>query len=146
MTPPQAMAQTYDAFISYRHAEPDMSWVRSVLVPELRRKGVKVCLDVDDFVPGERLVDQMEAAVLHSRYTIAVVSRAYLEGRFASFESVMADLDGVEQDQSRLLAVALEPCESELRQRAGLWLDLPTLGLPAIIAALLGELSGREAR
>ena len=32
----------YDVFISYRHREPDQSWVRQKLSPELRRHALKV--------------------------------------------------------------------------------------------------------
>jgi hypothetical protein len=41
----------YDVFVSYRWTEPDQSWVRNHLVPSLKRAGLRVCLDVEDFVP-----------------------------------------------------------------------------------------------
>ncbi len=68
----------YDAFVSYRHQEPDGPWVRGVLVERLRAAGLRVCLDVDDFRLGLPLVLEMARGVERSRSTLAVLSPAYL--------------------------------------------------------------------
>ena len=51
----------YDAFISYRHQEPDKTWVRKTLLPRLEAEGLAACIDYRDFrlgavVRGEREV------------------------------------------------------------------------------------------
>ena len=115
----------FDVFVSYRHREPDSTCVRDRLVPELRRHDVKVCLDVETFLPGPSLIGQMEQAVLTSRYTLMVLSPAYLEGRFARAENVMAACLGPEQAQRRLMALVLAPCEDGgLRTRTRFCIDL----------------------
>jgi TIR domain len=122
--PPPDVA--YDVFISYRHQEPDQSWVRETLVPRLRDHGLTVCIDHESFRLGEPLVLEMARAVEESRYTLAVLSPAYLQGSFAELENVLAEHLGVEQRQRRLLLVMREPCQPRLGLRARLWLDLTT--------------------
>jgi hypothetical protein len=118
-------APEFDVFISYRHREPDQTWVRGQLGPELRRHALKVCLDVETFIPGEPLIRQMEDAVVNSRCTLIVLSSAYLEGRFAHAENIMVAKLGREKAQQRLLAVVLEPCDDGgLRDQARFCLDL----------------------
>ena len=73
-----AQSFAYDVFISYRHHEPDLTWVRTTLLPRLRVAGLKVCIDYDCFRLGAPLVLEMARAVEQSRYTVAVLSPAYL--------------------------------------------------------------------
>jgi len=114
----------YDAFISYRHREPDQTWVRKVLVPQLDAAGLRVCLDKRDFRMGRLLIKEMERAVTESRYTVAVLSPAYLDGNFAELEHLMAEHLGLERKQTRLLLVMRELCDPRLSLRARLWMDL----------------------
>jgi hypothetical protein len=102
----------YDVFVSYRYQEPYLSWVRKKLTPALRAKAVRVCLDVDDFLLGQPIVRQMEAAVQRSRYTLLVLGPAYFEGTFARAEHVMAKLLGEEEARQRLLSVILRTCDT----------------------------------
>ncbi len=118
----------YDVFVSYRHQEPAMSWVRDRLVPGLRQRGLRVCLDVDSFRLGAPLVLEMERAVVESRCTLAVLTPAYLEGTFTELENVLAEHLGLETARDRLLMVLREPCEPTLRLRFRLWLDLTADG------------------
>lgn len=114
----------YDVFISYRRQEPDRTWVRETLVPRLRAEGLRVCIDDEAFRLGEPLVLEMARAIEQSRYTLAVLSPAYLQGKFAELENVLAEHLGIEQGQRRLLLVMREPCTPRLGMRARLWLDL----------------------
>lgn len=137
----------YDAFVSYRHQEPDKTWVRRIFVPALEAACLRVCVDHRDFQLGAPLVTEMARAVEQSRVTVAVLSPAYLAGRFAELENVLAEHVGLEERALRLLYVVREPCEPPLRMRARLRLDLTTEeemgeGLPRLVAALrqpLGE-------
>lgn len=114
----------YDVFISYRHQEPELSWVRKTLLPRLRAEGLNVCIDHDCFRLGAPLVLEMARAVEQSRYTLAVLSPAYLRSNFAELEGVLAEHLGLEQGQRRLLMIVREPCTPRLGMRARLWLDM----------------------
>ena len=114
----------YDVFISYRQQEPDRSWVRTVLQPRLAAEGLRVCIDYRDFRLGAPLVKEMERAVVQSRYSLAVLSPAYLKSNFTEFETVLSHHLGLEQGQRRFLAVMREECQPGLRMRAHLWLDM----------------------
>src|SRR5215218_10057238 len=131
----------HDAFVSYRHQEPDKTWVRTFFVPALEAAGFRVCVDHRDFRLGAPLVAEMARAVEQSRTTVAVLTPAYLEGRFAELENVLAEHLGLEERSVRLVYVVREPCDPPLRMRARLRLDLTTddevaEGLPRLIAAL----------
>ncbi len=114
----------YDAFVSYRHQEPDKSWVRRTLVPHLDAAGLRVCLDHRDFRLGVPIVTEMARAVEQSRYTIAVLSPTYLVSTFTELENVLAEHLGLERAERRLLLIRREPCEPPLRLRARLMLEM----------------------
>ena len=52
----EVIERVHAVFISYRWVDPDQKWVREQLAPALRRAGLSVLLDVDDFVPGRDLI------------------------------------------------------------------------------------------
>ena len=114
----------YDVFISYRQREPDKSWVRKVLLPGLEQKGLRVLIDYRDFRLGPPLVELMAEAVEQSRYTLAVLTPAYLASNFTNLENVLAEHLGLENSQNRLVAVMREECEPRLGMRARLWIDM----------------------
>lgn len=131
----------FDVFVSYRHQEPDKTWVRSFLVPTLEAAGLDVCVDQRDFRLGVPLVSELARAVEQSRVTLAVLSPAYLAGRFTELENVLAEHLGLEERSVRLLYVVREPCQPPLRMRARVQLDLTTdadveAGIPRLIAEL----------
>src|ERR1700682_2658633 len=81
----------YDVFLSYRWIEPDQSWVRDHLAPALARAGLRVFLDVEDFVPGRDVILEMSRAGGESRRAVCVVSPAYCQpDRMVTFEALMA--------------------------------------------------------
>jgi TIR domain len=121
---PVEPSEAFDVFISYRHGGPCALWVTDVLTRRLRDAGLAVCLDVDSFRPGSVLVLDMEHAVVRSRYTLAVLSPAYLESAFTQLETELAQHLGLETTQQRLLIVRREPCEPRLGLRARVWLDM----------------------
>lgn len=114
----------YDVFVSYRYHEPDRTWVRSVLERRLVDQGLRVCIDYRSFPLGSPIVLEMARAVERSRYTLAVLTPAYLEGHFSELENVLAEHLGLEEGERRLLAVMREPCKPRLGIRARLYLDL----------------------
>jgi hypothetical protein len=114
----------YDVFVSYRRREPDRSWVQDRLVPRLRGDGIAVCLDDDCFRLGAPLILEIERAVVTSRYTLAVLTPAYVRSGFTELENVMAEHLGLERAERRLLAVMREPTEPRLGIRMRLSLDM----------------------
>ncbi|MDQ3019817.1 MAG: toll/interleukin-1 receptor domain-containing protein [Bacteroidota bacterium] len=112
-------ATKYDVFISYRWVDPDQSWVRNQLAPALTNAGLKVLLDVNDFVPGRDLILEMERAASSSVRAICVISPAYFEGnRMVGFESQMLrklDPAGME---SKLIPFILIPV-ADMPERLG---------------------------
>jgi TIR domain len=137
----QAGGEQYDVFVSYRHCEPESSWVRDVLVPRLRQAGVKVFIDVESFSLGGTLITEMARGVESSRYTLAVLSPDYLDSSFTDLESTLAEHLGLEYRERRLLAVLRVPCKPRLGIRARVWLDMTTdanveQNFPRLIAAV----------
>ena len=133
--------EVYDVFISYRQQDPDGAWVRGVLVERLRAEGLRVFIDYESFKLGAPLVLEMARGVEQSRYTLAVLSPAYLASNFTELESVLAEHLGLEMSERRLLAVRRVPCQPRLGLRARLWLDMTTdeeveRNLPRLVAAL----------
>ena len=115
---------TYDVFLSYRHQEPDKSWVRSTLVPRLEADGLRVFVDYKSFRLGRPLVLEMERAVIESRYTLAILSPIYLESNFTELEGVLAQHLGLENGQYRFLTAIHQDCTPRLGIRANLMLDM----------------------
>src|ERR1035441_3007387 len=98
------MANTFDVFVSYRWVEPDQGWVRDSLVPALKSAGLKVCLDVEDFVPGRDLILEMSRAGIESRHVLCILSPDYFSGnRMVGFESLMAREGDPSGQESKLI-------------------------------------------
>jgi len=114
----------YDVFVSYRQQEPDMTWVRKILVPRLITEGLTVCVDYKTFRLGTPLLREMERSIERSRYTLSVLTPAYLQSNFTDVENILADHLGLENSQRRLLAITRESCKPRLGMRARLWLDM----------------------
>ena len=99
----------YDFFVSYRHREPDKSWVRKTLVPALEKKGLRAFIDYRDFQLGAPLVTEMARAVEESRFTLAIITTAYLHSNFTELENVMAKQLGLEKSHIRLIGIIRDP-------------------------------------
>lgn len=114
----------YDAFISYRQQEPDKTWVHETLVPRLKKEGLCIFIDYQNFRLGAPLVEEIERAVEQSRYTLAILSPAYLESNFTDLENVLAQHLGLEKSQRRLIPIMRQACKPRLGIAARLWLDM----------------------
>jgi len=113
--PPPPDPATYDGFLSYRRADPaDRAWVETVLVPRLEQLGVRLCLEYRDFRLAQPRIREMERAVTHSRYTIAVLTPGYLEGGFEDFQSLLAQHQSWETRVARFIPVMRQPCRPSL--------------------------------
>jgi len=99
----------YDFFVSYRHSEPDKSWVRKTLVPAIEQKGLQGFIDYRDFQLGAPLVTEMARAVEESRFTLAVITTSYIQSNFTELENVMAKQLGMEKSHVRLIGILRDP-------------------------------------
>ena len=81
-------------------------------------------VDVDSFRLGQPIVTEMARAVEESRFTVAVLTPAYLLSGFTELETVLAEHLGLEQAEQRLLVVVREPCRPRLGLRALISLDM----------------------
>jgi WD40 repeat protein len=99
VTPTPAPPFRYDAFISYRHVEPDRDWAKwlhtaleTYRVPrELVRKGLprrltRVFRDEEELPANADLSSQITAALNESRYLIVVCSPRAVESRWVNAE------------------------------------------------------------
>jgi hypothetical protein len=103
----------YDAFISYRHGDPDRN--AALRLDSIFRKArFRVALDERDFRVEQSFLNEMSRCVQESTFTLALLSRRYMESANTLEEAVMTRvLDGKER-QKRLIACYLEPCEPPL--------------------------------
>ena len=137
------MTTPYDFFVSYRHREPDKSWVRKTLVPALEAKGLRALIDYRDFRLGAPLVTEMARAVEESWYTLAVITSSYIQSNFTELENVMAKQLGLENSQVRLIGILRDP-DLDINQvrldiRATLMLDMTDDDLFETMVARLAE-------
>jgi hypothetical protein len=124
LIPSQPVPGTYDVFVSYRHTEPDESWVRTVLVPAFDARGLAVCVDYRSFELGATIIESMAAAVQYSRYTVAVMSPQFFDSGFTTLERVMAQHLGLAERNRRLIGLLLRECVMPLELRPFIRLDV----------------------
>jgi hypothetical protein len=126
----------YDVFISYRSKESDkqlqvfsdksytdVKWVRKTLIPYLESQGLKVSVDFR-FPLGHYFINCMEKAIQQSRYTVLIISPAYLESTYTEFQNIAAQQLGLEQRQPRLISLMREECQPRLGLRTLFFLDM----------------------
>jgi len=93
-------------------------------VPGLKAAALRICIDYESFRLGAPLVLEMARAVEQSRYTLAVLTEAYVASNFTELENVLAEHLGLEQSQRRLLAIFRDRAKPRLGMRARLMLDM----------------------
>ena len=102
--PPQLL---YDAFISYRRQEPDLSFANDLL-RHLEAAGYKVAIDWRDFAPNLPFLEEMERCVKESRFTLAVISPCYLESGNCVEEGVICTVLDLGERKRRLIPLVIE--------------------------------------
>ncbi|HEY0602362.1 MAG TPA: TIR domain-containing protein [Herpetosiphonaceae bacterium] len=96
---------TRDLFISY--SENDSQWVQGYLLDALGLPPERV-ITPQDFRPGASIVDEFERAVLESRYTLLVLSQAYLADQWLQLGGQLANFLSVNDQQDRLIPLRLD--------------------------------------
>lgn len=133
--PPAPDAFTYDAFLSYCPA--DRPWVSQTLVPFLEHLGLVLCLPERDFYLGATRVAELDRAVTTSRYTLCILSPAYLADTYATFTDLLAAHAQIESRLPRLIPLLRSPTPLSLHTRMTSILDATDdASLPATLDRL----------
>jgi WD40 repeat protein len=104
----------YDLFIV--HADADRAWVDGYLKHALGLDPARV-ITPRDFRLAASTAGEFERGVTSSRFTLLVLSPAFLTNRWVEFAEGISTFFTVEQEQNRLLALTLHPCQAPLRLR-----------------------------
>ncbi|HEX8110228.1 MAG TPA: TIR domain-containing protein, partial [Kofleriaceae bacterium] len=112
------MPHDCDLFIVYAAADAD--FVRGYLLPALNLPSHRVQL-IDGLPLGSLVVAEIDRLVSRSRFTVAVLSPAYLADRWAMFGEQLASSHGVAQ--GRIIPLQLSDAELPLRLKARVSLD-----------------------
>jgi tetratricopeptide (TPR) repeat protein len=99
----------YDVFISYSHK--DEIWVVDTLLTTLENAGLKVCIDFRDFVPGKPSRHNMRDACKDSKYTVLVMTPAWMASEWTSFEGLLTFLHDPANKHLRTVPILFEQCE-----------------------------------
>ena len=102
------------------HADADSAFVREYLLPKLDLPDDRVLL-VDELPLGGLVVSEIDRGVSCSRYTLAVLSPAYLEDRWADFGAELAS--HLSRRDVRVVPLRLIDCELPVRLEARVALD-----------------------
>jgi len=103
----------YDVFISYSHA--DETWVTGTLLPRLEAAELKVCIDYRDFDPGRPSLVNMENAVERSRKTLIVLTPAWVQSEWTTFEGLLIQTGDPAARSARMIPLLLKPCKPAKR-------------------------------
>jgi len=97
MAQPEPATHEFDLFVVY--AASDADFVHGYLLPALNLPPARVLL-VDELTPGALVVSEIARGVARSRYTVAVLSPAYLADRWAVFGEQLASYVSVEGERA----------------------------------------------
>ncbi len=100
----------YDAFISYRHAEPDKTHAIDIL-ESLERRGLRVAIDFRDFAANEHFLSEMERCIKESRYVLCVITAQYLASDHTSEEAIISKTLDMADRRKRLVPLVFERVE-----------------------------------
>jgi len=111
-------AKAFDLFVV--HAAADADFVRGYLLPALNLPSSRVLL-VDELTPGAAIVAEIDHGVSRSCFTVAVLSPAYFEDRWAVFGEQLASYASVED--THVIPLRLIDCQLPLHLEARVALD-----------------------
>ena len=105
-----AGAPVYDAFLSYRHAEPDKTHAIDIL-ESLERRGLRVAIDFRDFAANEHFLSEMERCIKESRFVLCVITSQYLASDHTSEEAIISKTLDLADRRRRLVPLVFERVE-----------------------------------
>jgi hypothetical protein len=105
---PSPAPTRYDVFVSYRHDGPDRDFATE-LVAALEADGYRVAIDVRDFAANASFLQEMERSIRESRFTLAIISRRYLDSGPCEEEAVICKVLDMGDRKRRLIPLLIEP-------------------------------------
>lgn len=105
----------FDAFVSYSHH--DEQFIVKHLLPNLENgpHPYKLCLHYRHWRVGDLIPESIARSVGSSRRTIIVLSRNYLESRWANVEFRTAYLQALKERRARVIVILLEDLDPKQR-------------------------------
>lgn len=110
---PAPAAPAFDLFVVF--AAADAGFVRGHLLPALDLPSSRVQL-IDELRPGGMVISEIERGVTSSRFTVVVLSPAYLADRWAAFGEQLAS--HISAPEPRILPLRLTRCALPVRIEA----------------------------
>jgi hypothetical protein len=104
---PSSPGYAYDAFMSYRHTEPDRSHAFEI-VAALEAEGYRVAIDHRDFSPNEHFLAEIERCIRTSRFVLCVVTSRYLDSDHTAEEAVVSKTLDLSERRKRLVPLLFE--------------------------------------
>jgi TIR domain len=102
-----ALAPVFDAFLSYRHTEPDKTRAKEVLAA-LESRGLRVAVDFRDFAPNQHFLAEMERCIKESRFVLCVVTSQYLDSDNCFEEAIISKTLDMADRRKRLVPLIFE--------------------------------------
>jgi hypothetical protein len=101
-----------DVYLTYDRDDPDLEdWIKYFFQPDLENHGISIW-ETDGL--GDRKLDNRKA-IARSRYTIVLLTQAYLKNRLDEFTATMAAVQAIESGTRRFIPILREqfalPCD-----------------------------------
>jgi hypothetical protein len=103
-------APVYDAFLSYRHTEPDRTYALEI-VEALEHRGLRTAIDVRDFAANEHFLSEMERCIKQSRFVLCVITSEYVSSEHTSEEAIISKTLDLAERSRRLVPLVFERVE-----------------------------------
>jgi hypothetical protein len=139
-----APAYAYDAFISYRHLEPDRT-IAFDIVETLEREGLRAAIDARDFSPNEHFLSEMERCIKRSRFVLCVITANYVQSGNTSEEAIISHTLDLAERRRRLVPLIYEQVELPVWLYGLVGIDLTPAANVDPRERLLGLLTRRDA-
>ncbi|XP_004764055.1 toll-like receptor 1 [Mustela putorius furo] len=97
----------FHAFISY--SGHDSAWVKSELLPNLEKEGIRICLHERSFVPGKSIVENIINCIEKSYKSIFVLSPNFVQSEWCHYELYFAHHNLFHEGFDNLILILLEP-------------------------------------
>ena len=109
----QEAAGTFDVFISYSHKDSEL--VQKELLPELRNRGLRVCIDYENFEHGVSIIGSIRSAIERCTKTLLVLTPNWLGRQWTGFELLMVQTMDPRNIQGRFVPVLLRSLRNPVR-------------------------------
>jgi hypothetical protein len=109
-SPAPAQHSVYDAFLSYRHTEPDRIHA-TTLLEALESHGLRVAIDFRDFAPNQHFLSEMERCIKESRFVLCVVTPQYIDSGQCAEEAIICKTLDMADRTRRLVPLIFDRVE-----------------------------------